>query len=513
MAKLHSPATVHRARPDARLSDEVADIRLAAIVESSDDAIISKDLKGTITTWNGAATRMFGYTAEEVIGKSILVIVPPELHEEEAGILRRLATGERLEHYETVRLAKDGRRVEVSLTISPIRDRSGRVIGASKIARDVTEQRRLAAARFRLAAIVDSSDDAIVAKNLDGIITDWNGAATRIFGYEPHEIIGESILRLIPPDLQWEEPEILRRIAAGQRIEHYETQRVRKNGERFDVSVTISPIKDEKGRVIGASKIARDVTDRKRAEAALIESEKMATAGRLAAAIAHEVNNPLEAITNLAYLLAKHTALPEEARMYANMLLNEVGRASEIAKSTLSFYRPTTALVEVKVEELLNSLLRVQREKLADRQLKVSTEYRATGLLAGSPSELQQVFANLLNNSVEASAPSGEIRIRTSEFRDRGGVPHVRITFADHGSGIPPHLRQRIFEPFFTTKGHAGHGLGLWVTHSIVRKHGGYIRVRSSTRPSRSGTAVSIVLPRQREMRRGRLPAAERSAA
>ena len=153
---------------------------LAAIVESSDDAIISKTLDGIIRTWNAAATRIFGYTPQEAIGKPITLIIPPELHAEELQILKNISRGERIDHLETVRVTKDGRRTQVSLTVSPIRNRSGRVIGASKNARDITEQRRLERTRALLAAIVESSDDAIISKNLDGIIQTWNAAATRI---------------------------------------------------------------------------------------------------------------------------------------------------------------------------------------------------------------------------------------------------------------------------------------------------------------------------------------------
>src|SRR5512146_2402196 len=154
-------------------------------------------------------------------------------------------------------------------------------------------------ARRRLAAIVESSDDAIISKDLNGIITSWNASAARLFGYEPEEIIGKSVLTIIPPELHEEEAVILHKLRAGERIDHYETRRMRKDGTTVEVSLTISPMKDASGRVIGSSKTARDISERKRAEAALIQSERLAAIGRMAAAIAHEVNNPLEAITNL----------------------------------------------------------------------------------------------------------------------------------------------------------------------------------------------------------------------
>lgn len=245
---------------------EMASRRLAAIVDSSNDAIIGKDLSGTITNWNAAATRMFGYQPDEIIGRSVLALIPPELHGDEPAILARLRQGERIEHFETTRVRKDGQRVEVSLTISPVRDPAGRLIGASKIARDITSQREGDAARRRLVAIVDSSDDAIVSKDLNGIVQSWNKGAERIFGYTAAEMVGKPITLLMRPQEALEEPAILEKIARGERIDHYETIRRRKDGSLIDVSLTISALRDVKGEVIGASKIARDVTRQRRLE-------------------------------------------------------------------------------------------------------------------------------------------------------------------------------------------------------------------------------------------------------
>jgi PAS domain S-box-containing protein len=250
-------------------------LRLAAIVESSDDAIVSKDLNGIVQSWNPAAERIFGYTADEMVGQSILKIIPEERQHEETEFLSRIRAGKRVDHFETVRRHKDGHLLDISLTISPIRDRNGRVIGASKIARDVTERRRAEVAALRLAAIVDSSDDAIVSKDLNGIVRSWNPAAERIFGYTSDDMIGQSILKIIPRDRHHEETEVLSRIRRGERIDHFETVRQRKDGVLIDISLTVSPILDEEGRVIGVSKIARDITERRRAEAALADRNKL----------------------------------------------------------------------------------------------------------------------------------------------------------------------------------------------------------------------------------------------
>ncbi len=346
-------------------------------------------------------------------------------------------------------------------------------------------------ARLRLAAIVESSDDAIVSKDLNGIITSWNAAAARMFGYQPEEIIGNSVLTLIPPELQSEEPMILNKLRAGERIEHFETRRRRKDGTLLDVSLTISPIKDDSGRVIGSSKIARDISDRKRAEAALIQSERMAAIGRMAAAIAHEVNNPLEAITNLAYLLTVNPSLNNEARGFARMLLEEVERASRITKQTLAYYRDSAEPVAVNLPELLDSVLLLHRPALMKKNIRVRKTFAEDVIARGFAAELRQVFANLLLNAIDAMPVGGTLSVKAVQH----GSDQVSVAIADNGCGIPLEKRHRLFEPFFTTKPGRGTGLGLWVSDGIVRKHGGRIRVTSSTRPGHSGTVFTVLLP------------------
>ena len=240
---------------------------LATIVDSTDDAIVSKDLNGIVKSFNRAAERMFGYRADEIIGRSIETLIPPERRSEEPEILAKLRRGERVVHFETVRMRKDGSLLDVSLTVSPIRDEHGVIVAASKVARDITEQKRRALATAQLAAIVESSDDAIIGKDLNGIMLSFNRAAERMFGYRADEAVGRSVTLLIPPDRQNEETEILGRLRRGEKIDHYETVRMRKDGGMVDVSLSVSPVRDAHGRVVGASKVARDITERKRAQA------------------------------------------------------------------------------------------------------------------------------------------------------------------------------------------------------------------------------------------------------
>jgi PAS domain S-box-containing protein len=247
---------------------------LGAIVESSDDAIIGMTLEGLIISWNAGATRIYGHKPSDAVGQHITALIPPEFRDEEQRILDKVRRGERVDHFETTRATKDGRRVRVSLAVSPVRDATGTVIAASETARDIELQKRAERATAQLAAIVEFSEDAVVSKTLDGIIQSWNRGAQRIFGYTPEEMIGKPITTIIPPELHGEESMILERIRNGVPVEHFDTTRIAKDGRRVPISLTVSPIRNAHGKVIGASKIARDVSLRKRAERELVESRR-----------------------------------------------------------------------------------------------------------------------------------------------------------------------------------------------------------------------------------------------
>lgn len=243
-----------------------ATAHLASIVESSDDAIISKDLNGVLTTWNAAAERMFGYTAAEAIGNHVTMLIPEPLRSEEDYIIGNIRRGIKIDHFETVRRRKDGTEFPVSLTVSPIRGPDGQTIGASKIARDISPQHSASKAMARLAAIVESSDDAIISKDLNGVLTSWNAAAERLFGFTAEEAIGKHVTILIPDRLHPEEDDIIGRVRRGIKVEHFETIRRKKDGTEFPVALTVSPMRDADGNVIGASKIVRDITESRQAK-------------------------------------------------------------------------------------------------------------------------------------------------------------------------------------------------------------------------------------------------------
>ncbi len=240
--------------------------QLAAIIESSDDGIISKDLNGVVLTWNTAAERIYGYSAEEMIGKSIRQLIPPERQHEEDETLASIRQGKPVRNYETERVRKDGVRILVNTTVSPIFAPDGSVLAVSHVVRDVSDARRLRAEISRLAAIVDSSDDGIISKTLDGTILTWNPAAQRIYGYSAEEMVGHSIRRLYPPQLEHEEDITLAEIRAGRPVRNYETERIRKDGTRILVNTTVSPIFAPDGTVLAVSHIVRDVTEIKAAD-------------------------------------------------------------------------------------------------------------------------------------------------------------------------------------------------------------------------------------------------------
>ena len=257
-----------------RKKSQEVNARLAAIVQSSDDAIIGKTLNGIITNWNNAAEKLFGYTEEEMIGQSIMTLIPKDREGEEAEIISKLKKGEKIDHFETKRITRDGKLLDISLTISPIRDSNGNIIGASKIARDITARKQIEELNSKLAAIVQSSDDVIIGKTLEGIVTSWNNAAEKLFGYTEEEMIGQSIFKIIPPERVNEEYEILDQLRQGKKIEHFETKRMSNKGKLIDISLTTSPIRDVGGKIIGASKIARNISLQKETARLIHENEE-----------------------------------------------------------------------------------------------------------------------------------------------------------------------------------------------------------------------------------------------
>lgn len=394
----------------------------------------------------------------------------------------------------------DGSRITVVVNIRVLKDEDGEVIGGVNCFYDITERKVAELASARLASIVESSHDAIITKDLNGIIKTWNVGAEHLFGYTEEEAIGQSITLLIPPDRTEEEAVILETIRRGEHVDHYESVRRRKDGRLLNVSLTISPIFAGHGQIVGASKIARDISGRKVAEAALLKSEKLAAAGRLAATLAHEINNPLQAISNLITLLAKSPRLDSQDEAYAREAEEELSRVSHLTRQSLSFYRESVLPAPVNVQETVESVLSIFANRIEAKGITLKKRYLSEGPAINSFSgEIRQVVTTLLLNAIEAVPVGGKIAIHVhkSSHWYNPRIRGVRTTIADNGIGISPRNIARIFEPFFTTKGEQGTGLGLWVAEGIISRLGGTIQMRSSVNPSKSGTCFSIFFPNQ----------------
>jgi len=350
------------------------------------------------------------------------------------------------------------------------------------------------AARQQMASIVTSSEDAIFSFTVDGIVTSWNRAAERLFGYSAGEITARPVSVLVPPDRLQEFATNLARLNREEHAPGYETERVDRHGARFAILLSLSPLRNEQGKLMGASAIARDVSAQKRSEEALRRNERLATAGRLTAAIAHEIKNPLEALTNLIYLARQDTSGQEE---YLRRAEHEIGRLDSIAQQALGLVRENMSPEPLDAGKLLDDVVQLYLRKLQAACIKLEKQAGENLEILGYPGELRQVFSNLILNAIDAMREGGRLRLRVVRTHEWSGErrPGVRATIADTGSGISPKDLPHIFEPFYTTKKDQGTGLGLWLAYGSVQKHSGWMRVSTRTAPGASGTVFSVFLP------------------
>jgi len=385
-----------------------------------------------------------------------------------------------------------------SYSLIPIYE-GGRIAGVYDAFRNMTEvvmgTRRLRESEARLgelAAIVASSDDVILSKDLNGIITSWNESAVRVFGYSADEIIGTSILKLIPEHLHSDEKRIIENIRAGRRVEHFETMRLTKDGRLIEVSLTVSPIKDANGQVIGASKILRDISSRRLIEQSLLQAEKIAATGRMAATIAHEINNPLEAVMNLLYLL-RGKITDSEGVNYLALAEDELGRVSHIAKQTLGYYREHAAASAASLSDIVEHALTIYEPRCHAAGIAIRKSLDSTARTVLRRGEMMQVMSNLIANSIYAMPEGGTLSVSVSDAPNP--EDGVVVIIADDGVGIAQKDLSRVFEAFFTTRATVGTGIGLFVAKQFVEGHGGRIRIESETGLETHGTAVTILVP------------------
>lgn len=475
---------------DAERAFEEKQSIMAAIIEDSEDAIISKTLQGYITSWNKGAEQIFGYTKEEVIGKHINLLIPSERVCEEDMILNRIREGNKTTHFETIRLTKSGKEIPISLTVSPVKDKGGQIMGISKIARNISYKKISEERQAILAAIVENSDDAIISKTVDGLITSWNKGAEKIFGYKEQEVIGLNISIIIPSDRIEEETQILKNIRAGITVDHFQTVRLRKGGMPLDISLSVSPIKDSAGKIIGASKIARDITFEKLAQSILKERNKRKD--EFIAMASHELKTPLTSMSG--YLQLLEIKVSDEDKVFVkriirqqerlNNLFNDLFDISKIQAGKLKFSFENFDMTQL-ISEVIDSF------RNANPNFHFLVDLQENLMIEGDNIRLEQVITNLLANAVKYSPNGGNIEVHAKIHAEE-----LIFSIQDQGLGIASEHLREIFNRFYRAEQMdgkiAGLGLGLYISKEIIERHGGRIWAESTLG---KGSKFTVILP------------------
>jgi PAS domain S-box-containing protein len=507
-------------------AETLAEVLLSTdLLETLPDAIVAVDHDGVILQVNSQAQELFGYERSELIGQKVEMLVPEDYrgrhHHHRENFAKAPKTRRMGAELDLYGRRHDGSEFPVEISLSPVStEKGGFVLSAI---RDITDRKRIAEElrraneelhrrtaeqlgeyRSRLALIIDSSEDAILSKDLDGTITSWNKGAERIYGYTPEEVVGKHISLLIPTDRPNEIPQILRRVALGERIDHHESVRVTKDGRRLDVSVSVSPLRNAAGDIVGASVIARDVTAQKRTEGQLRQSQKMEAIGRLAGGVAHDFNNVLGIINACAEFLRDRIDPAAEPSIYVENIRKAIGRGTSLTKQLLAFSR--TSAVQPRVLDLnerLRDISKLLRPLLGEDVQILVVPRTTSAVIEADPGQLDQIVVNLAVNARDAMPRGGKFILETGAItldegfaaQDQTMVPgkYVMLAVSDTGTGMTEGTVARIFEPFFTTKeAGKGTGLGLATVYGIVKQSGGHIKVYSE--PGQ-GTTFKIYLP------------------
>ncbi|MEA2740517.1 MAG: two-component system, LuxR family, sensor kinase FixL [Acetobacteraceae bacterium] len=491
-----------------RTAAEEMNSRLAAIVTSSDDAIIGKTLDGVVTDWNSGAEAIFGYSASEAIGKPLAMLLPPDQDDEMVRILERIRAGERVEHYETRRRRKDGEIIDVSLTISPVWDSAGRLSGASKVARDITVMKRaqseLQEREASLRSILETIPDAIVVIDNKGIIRSFSAAAVRLFGYTEAEAIGQNVSILMPtPYREQHDTYLARYFATGQKRVIGRGRTVvglRKNGTTFPMELAVGEMVS--GHHHAFTGFVRDLTERQDTQrrlqdlqSELIHMSRFGAMGEMASTLAHELNQPLTAVVS--YLNGCRRLLGATPTKHDVMLREAIDRAADQALRAGQIIRRMRLFVargesERQVENLVKLIEEASALALVGvREAGVRVDFKfdpRVSFVLADKIQVQQVILNLVRNAIEAmqETPRRELTISTAEQPD--GMAEISV--ADTGPGIAPEIAAQLFQPFVTTKPN-GMGVGLSISRTIIEAHGG--RLWAEPNP-KGGTIFGLTL-------------------
>jgi PAS domain S-box-containing protein len=477
----------------------------SAVVGSSNDAIITKTLNGTITGWNRAAERLFGFTAAEAVGDRIDIIVPLDRRAEVREILDRVARGEAIEQFETVRRRSDGREVEVSLGISPIRSADGKIIGASKNARDISDSKRTQKALNQeieeRRRIFETSQDLILVTDTAGNLVQVSPSSVTVLGYQPEEMIGRSAVDFIHPDDLDSTRAEMRAARRGLQMRNFETRYVHKDGQ----AVTLTWMGTWSEPVRRHFFVGRDLTEKHAAEARIRQAEKMEAIGQLTGGIAHDFNNILTVVTGTVGILAEAVADQPQLVAITKMIDEAADRGADLTRHLLAFARKQPLQPrEVDVNSLVLETVKLLRPTLGE-QIQIApllSQDAWTALV--DPSQLSTAILNLALNARDAMPAGGKLVFETNNiYLDEGYASmhnevaagnYVMVAVGDTGSGIPASDLERVFDPFFTTKEIGkGTGLGLSMVFGFVKQSNGHIKIYSE---EGHGTTVKVYLPR-----------------
>jgi PAS domain S-box-containing protein len=497
--------------------------RFGELMDALPAAIYTTDAEGRITHFNAAAVEFSGRVPELGTDQWCVSwkLYRPDgspLPHSECPMAVALKENRTVRGSEIIVERPDGTRLWVMPYPMPLRDSQGRVTGGINMLVDITERKRAEEAQARLAAIVDSSDDAIVGKTLEGIITSWNRGAERIFGYTAAEAVGRHISLIIPEERLAEEAEVLARLRQGDTIDHFETERQAKDGRRVQISLTVSPIRDTSGRIIGASKTARDITERKRSDEQLREAQKLESIGLLAGGIAHDFNNLLTSILGNTSLALGTLPAAHPAKELLNQVISASERAAELTRQMLAYAgKGYFALQTIDLSELVRKIGDPLRASISGTvRLRLELGNQLPPIKADS-ALLEQLIMSLAVNGAEAigEGRAGTLRLGTAlwnvnenDLRQNNWPAEIRpgryvlLEVHDTGCGMDENTRARIFEPFFSTK-FTGRGLGLAAVSGIVRGLKGAIKVSST--PG-EGSTFQVLFPaiEDRSAKRGR---------
>jgi PAS domain S-box-containing protein len=495
------------------LTASLASPRFREMIDALPVAIYTTDADGRITHFNSACVEFSGRTPE--LGSDHWCVTWKLYHSDGTPLAHdkcpmavSLKQRRSVRGVEAIAERPDGSRIWFEPYPTPLFDSAGNLIGGINMLVDITERKRAEETRALLAAVVETSDDAIITKNLDGVITSWNQSAERLFGYTAEEAVGRSVMMLIPPDRLHEEPKILARLRSGERVDHFETIRVRKDGQLLDISLTISPVKDRSHRIIGISKIARDITEQKRVEKALRESEEALRAAdhrknEFLATLAHELRNPLAPIRNSLHILRMTGTDDPSAARVQEMLERQVNHMSRLVDDLLDVARITSGRIELRSEPVELAALIRSAVEVSKPLIDVANHRLATTLpprpitVEGDAIRLTQVITNLLNNAAKYMEPGGQIWLTAASEGDE-----AVISVRDTGIGIAPDMLPRVFQMFTQVDRDGKHtqgglGVGLALARQLVEMHGGRIEGRSQGKGQGSEFVVRLPLAEQ----------------